>query len=526
MVSSQCGSLGESRFRPIDVAVTAASSLFWCFFISSLVLPNLVLTDGMTRPYHGFLVMGAFVFGALVLLISGQRGKVALGFLDSRKSELMIVTAGVIGCLIAVGASVAGMLPAMFVAGALIGASAACSILVWATAYAHRGARGTCLMVCGGFAAALLLSAVICMLPDLTRVIVIAALPLVIVATLVVFDGLSTEEWQGVSQESPDGPTENSAEAAALGLSKVLIAEGGESLQELPAAQVFATEEKKFFGIPAVLGFSLLLAGLSLGSACYSLQDAIHQISVESLGSVIVSCALVLAVLFIIALVKPRFFSVAVQGCFAVACSALFVILTIGFENKAHLLLVISPVLVAILLVMVWMVLAELSCLKGFDAIAVFGIGLSELIWGVTAGYLLAWVLYATGLGSMAFNAVICLSECCMIYALFLMLSNCYPLWRAAEDRASCRPPSEVFVRMKREAEGAEQGAYDIASIAMAYGLTEREVDVLKYLFMGRSRPRIAQELCLSENTVSSHIQHIYRKVGVHSYQELLDCVL
>lgn len=526
MVSSQCGSLGESRFRPIDVAVTAASSLFWCFFISSLVLPNLVLTDGMTRPYHGFLVMGAFVFGALVLLISGQRGKVALGFLDSRKSELMIVAAGVIGCIIAAGASLAGMLPAMFVAGAFIGASAACSILVWAKAYARRGARGTCLMVCGGFSAALLLSTVVCMLPAVMRVIVIAALPLVIVATLVVLDGLSTDARQGVEPVLPDGPTADSVEPAALGLSKVLVAEGGESVQELPAAQVFATEERKFLGIPAVLGFALLLTGLSLGSACYSLQDAIHQISAESLCGVIAGCALVLAVLFFIALVKPHFFGAVVQGSFAVTCSAMFVILSIEFENKAHLLLVIAPVLVAVVLVVVWMVLAELSCLTGFDAITVFGIGLSELISGVTVGYLLAWLLYAAGLGSMAFSAVLCLSECCMIYALFLMLSNCYPLWRSAEDNASCRPPSEVFVRMRREAEDTEQGAYDIASIAATYGLTEREADVLKYLFMGRSRPRIAQELCLSENTVSSHIQHIYRKVGVHSYQELLDRVL
>ena len=38
-------------------------------------------------------------------------------------------------------------------------------------------------------------------------------------------------------------------------------------------------------------------------------------------------------------------------------------------------------------------------------------------------------------------------------------------------------------------------------------------------------RPRIAEILCLSENTVNSHIHHIYRKAGVANFQELLDII-
>lgn len=66
----------------------------------------------------------------------------------------------------------------------------------------------------------------------------------------------------------------------------------------------------------------------------------------------------------------------------------------------------------------------------------------------------------------------------------------------------------------------------DIAqSIGKSHGLTERETEVLALLVSGRSRPRIAEILCVSENTVNSHIQHMHRKLEVHSFQELLDFV-
>lgn len=60
-------------------------------------------------------------------------------------------------------------------------------------------------------------------------------------------------------------------------------------------------------------------------------------------------------------------------------------------------------------------------------------------------------------------------------------------------------------------------------TLSRLHGLTERESDVLRLLAVGRSRARIAQSLGVSENTVNSHVQQIYRKLGVHGRQELLD---
>ena len=51
-------------------------------------------------------------------------------------------------------------------------------------------------------------------------------------------------------------------------------------------------------------------------------------------------------------------------------------------------------------------------------------------------------------------------------------------------------------------------------------GLTRREVEVLVLLARGRSNPQIATELTISRKTVSSHLEHIYTKLGVRTRTE------
>lgn len=61
--------------------------------------------------------------------------------------------------------------------------------------------------------------------------------------------------------------------------------------------------------------------------------------------------------------------------------------------------------------------------------------------------------------------------------------------------------------------------------LAKANALTERERCVLELLSRGYTVKRIADELCVSENTVRAHTKAIYRKIGCHSKQELINQV-
>lgn len=63
------------------------------------------------------------------------------------------------------------------------------------------------------------------------------------------------------------------------------------------------------------------------------------------------------------------------------------------------------------------------------------------------------------------------------------------------------------------------------AELADCFGLTPREREVLALMVSGKSTPRIAERLGVSEGTVKSHISHVYSKVGVKRKSELLALV-
>jgi DNA-binding CsgD family transcriptional regulator len=52
---------------------------------------------------------------------------------------------------------------------------------------------------------------------------------------------------------------------------------------------------------------------------------------------------------------------------------------------------------------------------------------------------------------------------------------------------------------------------------AQPFGLTRRELEVLRLLAEGRSNRAIAEELSLSERTVEHHLLHVYTKLGLES---------
>ncbi|OUO92485.1 hypothetical protein B5F40_00885 [Gordonibacter sp. An230] len=68
----------------------------------------------------------------------------------------------------------------------------------------------------------------------------------------------------------------------------------------------------------------------------------------------------------------------------------------------------------------------------------------------------------------------------------------------------------------------ADSASRKAALLAEAFGLTQREREVLALLLRGRSIPYIKETLYISTNTAKTHVRHIYQKVGVHERQELI----
>jgi DNA-binding NarL/FixJ family response regulator len=60
------------------------------------------------------------------------------------------------------------------------------------------------------------------------------------------------------------------------------------------------------------------------------------------------------------------------------------------------------------------------------------------------------------------------------------------------------------------------------SQIAPAYpdGLSSREVEVLRLVAQGKSNPQIADELAISLNTVTRHLNHIFAKTSTNNQTE------
>ena len=77
----------------------------------------------------------------------------------------------------------------------------------------------------------------------------------------------------------------------------------------------------------------------------------------------------------------------------------------------------------------------------------------------------------------------------------------------AARRREPVRPPRE----RKPSATALSRQA------GLIEPLTEREIEVLSCVALGRSNKEVAQELTLAVNTVKKHLRNIYGKLGVRS---------
>lgn len=61
--------------------------------------------------------------------------------------------------------------------------------------------------------------------------------------------------------------------------------------------------------------------------------------------------------------------------------------------------------------------------------------------------------------------------------------------------------------------------------LAQEHGLTARETEVLALIAQRKTRAEMEQELFLSQNTVKTHVRHVYAKLGVHSKADVYELV-
>ena len=92
----------------------------------------------------------------------------------------------------------------------------------------------------------------------------------------------------------------------------------------------------------------------------------------------------------------------------------------------------------------------------------------------------------------------------------------------AAEGLAPLHEAPAVTEPSEEHAPAIERSCEAVAARCQ---LTARELDVLLLLARGRNAAYIQEELGLTRSTAKSYVADVYRKLDVHSHQELIDVV-
>lgn len=100
-------------------------------------------------------------------------------------------------------------------------------------------------------------------------------------------------------------------------------------------------------------------------------------------------------------------------------------------------------------------------------------------------------------------------------------------LWEGQEKRERGAEANACAGRPSGSGDATKPISFDerAAAVAAAFRLTARESEIMALFAKGRSSSFIAEMFCVSNNTVRSHILHLYAKCDVHSRQELITLI-
>ena len=231
-----------------------------------------------------------------------------------------------------------------------------------------------------------------------------------------------------------------------------------------------------------------------------------------------------------------------------------FVLLLLSAAMAVHLLGDGSPGFMSssllysgyyLFLAMVYLALGPIVATAKTNANRLFSGAMMANVGGLLAGFVLgglgAWLSEeAVTVVVMAVTYVIFLSGFIMLYnkSCSIFRVNSFDeeeysfdilapvLKTLGQDSGSVKDAEEPDAEMKRsQASFHDVLALQCSAVSEKFGLSVREKEVLFELVSGRTIASIAADLVLSENTIKAHTKSIYRKLDVHTREELLGFV-
>ncbi|NTU89194.1 MAG: helix-turn-helix transcriptional regulator [Actinobacteria bacterium] len=155
-----------------------------------------------------------------------------------------------------------------------------------------------------------------------------------------------------------------------------------------------------------------------------------------------------------------------------------------------------------------WIVMLQVISLNNLAPIKALGFNRGAGALGIFLGWLLVFAFYQNGSLSETVYAVVS-----MVGVLLLVIALVFMWWF----------PQETVVQGDEEKSPYGRWKHRCEEVCEQYALSPREREVFGMLARGRDTEYVQKKLVVSNHTAKTHVHHIYRKLGVHSQQELID---
>ena len=200
----------------------------------------------------------------------------------------------------------------------------------------------------------------------------------------------------------------------------------------------------------------------------------------------------------------------------------------LAFDSTLTYIIVFSAL--SVFEIMLWCMFALIDKQKKFKVINVFGFGFAIVMFGNGIGWTFvgnpfpAFVQAGADVPVYVIIALVTLLTASYLFAgknfSILFSSN-------AGRELSLSEGKKLKLLVKREEAEEKSRPWKEACMAICQetGLSEREKEIFILLASGYPAETIADDLCISTNTVRTHIHNIYGKLDIHSKQELVNLV-
>lgn len=490
----------------IFTAIFGATSVFG----ASTFIPYI---DPITADISSLLSLSYLATCAIALLCIGLSNQLLLHFYVSTRAFISASALGCFGTLLIMLAGTAGE-PFAIVAGICIGLGSSLMTVLWGTAYARY---------------------------EFTTIILNSTLAIVIAVLVFVL----LTHW--IPAPISGILTAAIPIAVAFVLHKLTPVPYYARDVKIPIFHPLSVRKTPFvirFGIPAmVLGFSLGTMRIVSFSGVLPAADLTSQLLVGA-----AACVSVIVIIATVAASRDEshwdsVFRVVVP---IVAC-AIYCVPFLGSSLHSLACFVIVGGFICFE-ALVWIFYSDLSQEFRLSPIYVFGIGRGMILIGT----LLSYVVFRIPFSGEFELATLSLQDC---FFLMLVLVIGYALLPRKRDIRRLVTPirpdkdnteairEKVVAQLSEhqpdspasaDAENVDSEAEENAhikgrfhvrceEIADRYLLSRRETEVMFLLAKGHNAAYIQDKLCISKSTAKTHINHIYRKLDIHTQQELLN---